>query len=161
MSVEFLDTEQVSYDVQADTLMAAAETFSQMDEAAKTEWFPRYDYQTTGNELSNATITVGTRITMPHWSGYSSASQAEKDEWDRFFAALQAHEQGHLDLVMQHLDHVDEPLVGKSVDGAAQVWQSALAALLSASRAYDGQTDHGRNQGTIIDVSVGAPEIDS
>lgn len=161
MSVQFLDTEQVSYAVNADTLTAAAELISQKAEAGKAEWFPRYDYETTGSEISNATITVRTRTTMPQWSRYSSASQAEKDEWDRFFASLQAHEQGHIELVMRHLDHVDEQLVGKSVDGAAEAWQSTLDALLSASREYDSQTDHGRSQGATIDISVGAPMIDS
>jgi hypothetical protein len=84
---------------------------------------------------------------------------ASKGERDRFFAALQAHEQGHIELVAQELAHVDEELVGKSVEGAARAWQSALDALLLASHAYDDQTDHGRNQGAIIDVSVGSTAI--
>jgi Bacterial protein of unknown function (DUF922) len=40
---------------------------------------------------------------MPEWSGYCLAGQQGKEEWDRFFAALQAHEQGHIELVAQEL----------------------------------------------------------
>jgi predicted secreted Zn-dependent protease len=46
---------------------------------------------------------VKTRITMPHWPGYDSAPDADQREWDRFLAALKAHEQGHVDLVLQRL----------------------------------------------------------
>lgn len=157
MSVEFLDTEQLSYDVQADTLMAAAETILRMDEAAKTEWFPRYDYETTGEVLSSAVVTVKTKITMPQWSGYGTACQGEKDEWDRFCLALCTHEQGHIELVVEHLSGIDERLVGNSVDAAERIWATALDSLKSANRAYDRETDHGQNQGAIVDVSVAGP----
>jgi Bacterial protein of unknown function (DUF922) len=101
--------------------------------------------------LSSATVTVGIRMTMPQWIEYGSACQAEKDEWNRFVAALQAHEQGHVDLAVEHLSNIDDRLVGKSVHGAGIAWQRSLDALRSASDAYDRQTDHGRTRGTIID----------
>ena len=161
MSVEFGDTTWISKPVAGTTLAAAAAAISQMIEAAKTEWFPRYSYETTGDVISSAAVTVKTQVTMPSWSGYGMASQAEKDEWDRFCTALRTHEQGHIQLVVDQLSGVDEQLVGKSVDGAAQAWEDALSGLRSASDAYDDTTDHGRNQGTIVDVGVSAPASDS
>jgi predicted secreted Zn-dependent protease len=158
MSLDFSDTEWVSAPVGGTTLAAVAATVSQMQEAAKTEWFPRYVSETTGGLISSVTVTVKTRVTMPDWSGYATVSQAEKDEWDRFCAALRAHEQGHIQLVLDNLSGIDEQLVGKSASDAAQAWSDALAGLKSASDAYDDSTDHGRNQGTTIDISVSPPD---
>lgn len=154
MSVEFSDTEWRVYDVDAESLAAAAQAISQMDEAAETEWFPRYEYTTSGSRLASAAVTVRTSVAMPQWTGFASAPKAEKDEWRRFCAALHAHERGHIDLVVEHLSNIDERLVGKSVSAARRVWEQALAALESASQAYDRRTDHGRNQGTIIEVGI-------
>ncbi len=49
------------------------------------------------------TVHVGWSITMPRWSGYDVATDSAKAEWDRFYAALEAHEMGHLEIVDQHL----------------------------------------------------------
>lgn len=154
VSVEFSNTERISCDMHGDNLAAVAEAISQQDEAGKTEWVPRYDYETTGDNLSSVKVTVGTRITTPLWREYGSAPQAEKDEWDRFLAALETHEQGHVGLVVKYLSNIDSQMVGQSVDGAKREWERALAALQSASNAYDVQSDHGRNQGTTIDISL-------
>jgi Bacterial protein of unknown function (DUF922) len=152
MPVQFNDTEQVCSDVHGTTLVAVATLISQMDEAGKAEWFPTYTL--TADDPPTVSVTVNTRITMPRWVEYGSASQPEKDEWDRFIAALEAHEQGHIDIVKQQLSGIDEQMAGPSPDAAKQIWQNALSDLQSASDNYDAQSDHGRNQGTIIDLSA-------
>lgn len=154
MSVEFSETEWKYEPVQASTLAGVADAISQMEEAAKTEWFPAYKYDTTDEAVSGAVVTVKTKVTMPLWSGYTNVSQGQKDEWDRFMVALRTHEQGHLDLVSEGLSNVDGSLVGLSVNDAKKAWADALDALRSASDAYDAATDHGRNEGTIIDAGV-------
>ncbi|HKE36334.1 MAG TPA: DUF922 domain-containing protein [Candidatus Baltobacteraceae bacterium] len=153
MSVEFDDTEWASQSVDGSTLATVAQTIAGMTEAGKTEWFPSYVTSTTADVVSDATVTVKTKVTLPQWSSYGSASQSEQTEWDRFCGALRAHEQGHLDLVTQQLSDVDQQMIGQSSAGADSAWKSSLAALTSASDTYDTSTDHGRNQGTIINVS--------
>jgi Bacterial protein of unknown function (DUF922) len=152
MGVEFADTERINVDGHGSTLSAVAAAISQQDEAGKAEWFPTYALRDGG-----VNVTVKTRITMPQWSEYDSACQAEKDEWDRFISALEAHEQGHVDLVKEHLSKIDEQMAGQSPDAAKRLWLNALSDLQSASDSYDAETDHGRNQGTIIDLSVVPP----
>jgi predicted secreted Zn-dependent protease len=154
MSVDFRDTEWRVVDVDATSLSAAAEAISQMNEAAETEWFPSYEYKTTAGRLADVAVTVRIRVTMPQWTGYALAPKEEKDEWDRFCAALHEHERGHIDLVVQHLSGVDERLVGTSEVTAKREWERALAALNSASQSFDRETNHGRNQGTIININV-------
>jgi predicted secreted Zn-dependent protease len=155
MSVDFGDPERVYSDVHGTTLAAVASVIAQQDEAGKAEWFPTYTLSS--DDPPSAAVKVKTRITMPRWREYGSASQPEKDEWDRFFAALLAHEQGHIDLVTQRLSGIDDQMGGQSADAAKQVWANALSDLQSASDSYDVDSDHGRNQGTIIDLSTAAP----
>jgi len=153
MSVEFSDIEWTTYDVSADSLAAAADAMSGLSEAATTEWFPRYEYEADG-ALTSASVTVATKVTMPRWVGWASASAGERTEWDRFCKALRAHEDGHVKLITKHLADVDARLVGKSPIAAQKAWADALSALDAASRAYDQQTDHGRRFGTIIDLDA-------
>jgi len=153
MSIQFIDTEWTTKSVDGSTLVAVAQAISQMDEAAKTQWFPAYTADTADGALASVAVTVMTKVTMPQWSGYANASQPEKDEWDRFCAALRAHEQGHLDLVTSQLSGIDERLVGCSTSDASAAWTNALGELTSASNDYDASTDHGRSQGTVIDTS--------
>jgi predicted secreted Zn-dependent protease len=137
-------------DVHGATLADIAGAIAQQDEAAKTEWCPTYTVS--GGDQPTATVTVSIKITMPRWVEYSSASQAEKDEWDRFFAALLEHEQGHVDLVNQQLSGIDAQLAAGFPDDVGPTWETALNQLQSASDNYDTETDHGANQGTTINV---------
>lgn len=157
MPVNFADPERASYPLDGDSLASVAQLVSQKDEAAKTEWFPTYTYELNGSVLSSVTVTVATRITMPEWTTCGSASQPEKDEWDSFLRALESHEQGHLDLVRQHLSDIDEQMAGQSLNEAASIWSGALSDLEMASDDYDRQSDHGRNQGTVINLDVVTP----
>jgi predicted secreted Zn-dependent protease len=160
VSTEISDAEQESYDLRGASLADVAEEIALKDEAAQTEWFPQYSFTTTGQQLATADVTVKMRITMPRWPGYDSAPAADQSEWDRFLAALQVHEQGHVDLVLQHLSNIDEQLVGQSPTAARGVWDETLGALKSASDSYDRETNHGRNQGTIIAASGITPSAD-
>jgi predicted secreted Zn-dependent protease len=156
MSVIFHDTEWRVYDVDAGTLASAAAFVSGRTEAARTEWSAHYACITERGRLVSTTVTATIRITMPRWNGFASASAAEQREWRRFVDALRDHEQGHLDLVVRHLSDVDQRLIGRTTANAESAWRRALAALDAATKEYDRETDHGRRQGTSIDVSVGA-----
>jgi len=151
----FLPTQQVMRDVVGTSLADVAALIAQEHESAKTEWVPRYVAETAGETVSSATVTVETKITMPRWRGYTTATEPERREWDRFWTALQAHELGHVDLARSHMCVVDSALIGETLDSARQKWSDALDALRNASDAYDQDTDHGRTQGTVIDVSAG------
>ena len=149
------DPERVAYDVSAPTLAEAARVIGEMDEAGRAEWWPDLRYETQDGVLTSVTVTVTTRITMPRWPEYTSAARPCREEWDRFWVALGHHEDGHITLVRQHLDGLHRNLRGRSEAEAQQAWSDALSGLATASQTYDAQTDHGRNQGTVIDVSVG------
>jgi predicted secreted Zn-dependent protease len=127
-----------------------------MAEAGKAEWWPQFQYDSDDGIVSSVTVAVPQRKTMPHWQGYDSASQPMRDEWDRFWRALDDHEQGHFNLVISHLANVDQVLVGQPVGQVQRVFNDIVAALDAASSAYDAQTSHGLTQGTTIDLDVEA-----
>ena len=154
MSVEFPSTEWSYYQVYGATLQEAAAAIAHEAEAGKAEWFPHIDYKFDDHgHLSDVSITVPTRVTLPDWSGYSSARPAEQHEWDRFRYALTTHENGHIDLVQTHLAGLDSRMVGEAKSHGLALYQEALDGLNAASRAYDSQTNHGRNNGTMIDIT--------
>jgi predicted secreted Zn-dependent protease len=155
VSIDFSATEWVSYDVAGTTLADAAAAIAHLPEAGQTEWWPHYDFQTDEHgHVTDVTLAVATRVTLPNWSGHQSASAAEQREWDRFAAALQAHEQGHLELVVSHLNGLDQQMLGVPHDHAQGIYHHAQQQLQAASDAYDQQTNHGQSTGTVIDLSV-------
>jgi predicted secreted Zn-dependent protease len=158
VTVQIHSPEVHLYDVPGHTLTEAATVISSMAEAGKAEWWPQYSYESQNEVVSSVTVTVAQRKTMPRWHGYSNASQPVRDEWDRFWRALDAHEQGHFDLVTSYLANVDHVLVGQSVSDVQRVFNDAVAALNSASTGYDAQTSHGVTQGTTIDLNVEAAQ---
>jgi predicted secreted Zn-dependent protease len=154
MSTRFPETEWTTYDVAEESLADAASEVSRLPEAATTEWFPHFASTTVGGRLAQVDVEVPTRVTMPRWIGYTNASPVDRREWDRFCAALRAHEQRHLDLVREHLREVESHLVGQTPAAAAARWTKVLDALDAASRTLDRTTDHGRAAGTILDVAL-------
>jgi predicted secreted Zn-dependent protease len=144
------------YDVPGNTLSEVATVIAAMAEAGKAEWWPELAYEGSDGLVCAVNVTVQQRKTMPYWQGYSDATQPMKDEWDRFWRALDAHEQGHFDLVRTHLENVDQLLVGQPVADVQRVFNDVVAALDAASSAYDAYTSHGLNQGTSIDLDAEA-----
>jgi len=157
MSISIGAIEWSTYSVSGQTLADVAAALAHLPEAGHTTWPATFDYAADGNGvITSATVTVRRCITLPQWDGHSSATAAAQTEWDRFAAALQAHETGHSDLVEQYLQYLDQHLVGQPATQAQSIFDNALSALQAASDAYDQQTNHGQSTGTVIDTSVDA-----
>jgi predicted secreted Zn-dependent protease len=145
-----------TYTVDAGTLEEAAQQIEQREEAGETKWNPTY--KTTLDENGNvasATVDVEITVTLPKWPGATKLNKAARAEWERFFKALKAHEQRHVNLARQKLKDLAEKLVGKSPADAEESFQKAVDDLQKSSDDYDEISDHGRNEGTIIDTSAG------
>jgi predicted secreted Zn-dependent protease len=145
-----------TYTVDAGTLEEAAQQIEEREEAGETKWHPTY--KTTLDEdgnVASATIDVEITVTMPKWPGAAKLNKAARAEWERAFKALKAHEQRHVNLVREKLKGLAEKLVGKSPADAEKTFQDAVDDLKKSSDDYDDISDHGRNEGTIIDASAG------
>jgi predicted secreted Zn-dependent protease len=143
-----------SYAIDAATLAEAAQAIRGRKEAGLAEWNPQLSYKDVDGVITEAKVTATPTVTLPKWPGAAKAGKAAQAEWSRFSQALAEHEQGHVDLVHQHLGGLGAKLVGKTVAEAQAAFDAATTALQAASDQYDAKTDHGRNTGTVIELAV-------
>jgi predicted secreted Zn-dependent protease len=142
-----------THDVHGHNLEAVAQAIQAMTEAGQTKWMPTYHAQQwDGQTIARAQVDVQVLVTMPHWVESAQAPAAEQAEWERFLTALHTHEQGHIDIVNTYLENADTLLEGVDEQTAASQWQANLDALQAASDQYDAGNDHGRNEGTTINL---------
>jgi len=155
--------EWIAYDVHGTTLMEVDEVISAMPEAGRCDWSESSYSLAWGDDgkVSEVEAVIRYRVTMPTWVEVDEAPQAAQDEWWRFWSALEGHEQGHVDLVNEHIAGVDEKMLGTSEAGAKKAWDDAFDAINRASKAYDDSTKNGQNTGTILDLDAGVPVEES
>ena len=60
-------------------------------------------------------VTWLTTFTLPEWSFPDNLSQNERNEWNRFLAALTVHEQGHKAIYEEFMPKVKMSVVGQTV----------------------------------------------
>src|SRR5262245_18672838 len=123
--------------------------------------------------VSGGTVTNNCAITMPNLRSASALSSAAQREWRRFLAAVETHENGHVDSYFPEAEAIARALNGMSVTGTGRnetAAQRAAAANLNAqitrqygrsqleaianAATYDSRTRHGATQGAVLDVSI-------
>src|SRR3954447_15504986 len=112
---EFSASVRTSCHVAGASLREVADAIAHLPEAGRTSWSPTYALESDGNAIvTAATVRCGFEITMPVWPEYTTASAAARCEWDRWWRALEAHEQGHVDVVTAVFAGVDGQMLGAS-----------------------------------------------
>jgi hypothetical protein len=149
-----------SYAVSASSLADVVGVIGGRDEAGHVGWVPTMDFHQTDGTIDSVTINVSIDLEMPAWSPPASMLPKARAEWTRWYAALRAHEQGHIDLVHQLFDGLARRILGTSVATGQRLFATAKASLAAKSRAYDARTGHGTRQGTVMDVSIEQREVD-
>ncbi|MFN8518229.1 MAG: DUF922 domain-containing protein [Chloroflexota bacterium] len=148
------------YEVVASTLADVAAAIGGRPEAGQVSWAPSLDFHQTDGIIDSVTISVAIELQMPSWAPPSTMLPKARAEWSRWYAALRAHEQGHIDLVHQLFDGQAARMLGKPVATGQRLFAGAKASLATKSRAYDARTGHGIRQGTVMDVAIEQREID-
>jgi hypothetical protein len=149
-----------SYRVNASSLADVVADIGGRDEAGHVGWVPTLDFHQTDGTIDTVTINVSIDLEMPAWSPPSKMLPKARAEWTRWYAALRAHEQGHIDLVHEAFDGLAARILRQPVDRGQRLFASAKTSLATKSRAYDGRTGHGIKQGTVMDVSIEQRELD-
>jgi hypothetical protein len=149
-----------SWPVAASSLAEAADAISAQDEAGRVGWSLDMKYTASRGPIDSVAITAAITLEMPDWTPPPAMLPRAKAEWERWYAALRAHEQGHIDLVHAHFDGLAKRMLGCSPGKGRAMFEAAKATLSQDSAAYDKSTDHGRNAGTVMDVSIERREID-
>jgi hypothetical protein len=148
------------YPVAATSLEDVSNQISGRDEAGHCGWVESMDFRQTGGKITAIVVTVTIDVEMPSWTPPPSMLPKAKAEWDRWYAALLAHEAGHVKLVHDHFDGLASEILGKSPRKGRNLFNNAKAALSKASKAYDKKSGHGTKAGTIIDTGIESREID-
>lgn len=116
-------------------------------------------------------IRTGIEVKISAWTAPKSASQAQKDEWNRAAAGTLVHEDGHDAIFTKYATRYEVDVDGMTGEGASE--SAAFNALIkkvndkmradsvaqvakaqAESDAYDVTTTHGTTQGAVLDQTV-------
>lgn len=131
------------------------------DYHATTSWriSYRYRYAFSADECRVTSRKVHTKIVYlyPSWTPPAEASQALRDKWTNYFAALESHEEGHGRTGRITARRVDR-MIGRAAATSCPALEKQITR--SANRLfkrgnamdvrYDAETDHGATQGAIF-----------
>jgi hypothetical protein len=147
-----------TYVVPGSTLAAAKRWLrrNRRDRWGLTRWGPQLTvHRMCQGRVNNVTVRVPITIQLPRWSGFGQAGPNSQAEWQRMFDALSSHEQGHVDIAHQHFDgDLAESLLGKTRQGATNLFNAAVASAGVESRGYDEATDFGALDGVDLDTTI-------
>ena len=141
------------------SLRTVATAIAARTEAGSEKSAPSQDTETAtpdgGTEkVTAARVTVKVDVELPSWSDKSSATANQQKEWDRFFKAITAHEDGHVALDKTAYADVHAKMVGKTPADADKKVDDAEAKAKTDNDTYDNNNDHGVKQGTGINPNI-------
>jgi hypothetical protein len=137
------------------TLRQAAEAVAARPEAGLTLTSPVLNMAPPPKWPTHVQVIVGQAVQLPEWDGKASATQNQRNEWDRFKAAITAHEAGHVstDVKAYANAHVKIKAKPTRAEGEAE-FETISTQADTDNDAFDARTDHGRNQGTNINPNI-------
>jgi hypothetical protein len=103
-----------------------------------------------------ANVTVTETRSLPNWVQRGSPTPEQTAEWNRFRAAVVAHEQHHLDIDKGFFKDVHAKCIGVSETRATARLDQVDEAANTANKKFDQQTTYGQKPepGTTIDTTV-------
>lgn len=124
-----------------------------------TNWYVswRYQYNNTGSGCAIASVATSVKVTMtlPRWRNEGSANSATRQQWARYLAALEQHEQGHRRHGVEAAHEVDHAIASMPPAADCDTLGSHANALGTSilrkynqrDLDYDRETRHGVTQG--------------
>jgi hypothetical protein len=105
---------------------------------------------TAAGRLRIVSITVNETLLMPVWTNRDERPPAEQREWDRFHAALLAHEREHIEIDRRVFANLHRACLRQTIARMNELIDEAVALADQQNRDFDTTTAHGRNTGTRI-----------
>lgn len=111
-----------------------------------------------GGGLRDATISLSLVVHLPDWQEREQAPVALQRSWDRFLTALTKHEEGHVEISIQHATALRNELAALTPEASCQELTAkfqdranlAQARMDRAQADYDEKTQHGIKQGCVL-----------
>jgi hypothetical protein len=136
------------------TLRQAAEAVGARDEAGAEKATPDLVAADNGTRMVHAQVTVGIGVVLPEWDGKASATPNQRAEWDRFKAAITAHEAAHVEIDKTSFANAHAKILSKkTLAESYEQYDTIIAQAKAANDAFDGDA-HGR-PATNINPNIG------
>lgn len=118
-------------------------------------WAYAYRQNGGGCAAGQAEVLVEIHILLPEWEPPRQAPEALVSKWDEFRRALRAHEEGHGQIAVEAAEQIYEALSNLPVyptcegleKAADELGENLLESHRRREKAYDAESNHGRNQG--------------
>lgn len=145
-----------SFSVKAKKLSDVKEELQSKGEWGKFSWSLDYsiDNDANGNAVK-VRLTVGYDIEMPKWPAYKHQTQQVKDSWDEMWRALKKHENGHLSIFEENVERLKNEFEALNETKGGEIKKKnndAVKEIQKKQDEYDVKTDHGKNQGVILNI---------
>lgn len=130
---------------------------------AHTDWRVTWNYRYApipgGCRVHSVSVSLDIRYFLPRWQPAQGVSEDLKFQWNRYFTALAAHEEGHADIGRRAAREIEEALsaLGQGLScGSIQAAADAAARKIldryrEEESRYDAATKNGRTQGAYLD----------
>ena len=127
------------------TLRQAAEAVAARPEAGATITQPFLNMAPDGRWPTHVQVTVTQVVVLPEWDGKASATQNQRNEWDRFKAAITAHENGHVATDVKAFANAHVKIKAKKSRPEGETEFDTIATQSDTDNgSFDAKTDHGR-----------------
>ncbi|MFH1475833.1 MAG: DUF922 domain-containing protein [Chloroflexota bacterium] len=134
---------QSSYTVSG-TLRQAAEAVGARKEAGATDMTPDLVAADNGTRMVHAQVTVDLAVVLPEWDGKAAATQNQRAEWDRFKAAITAHEAAHVEIDRTSFANAHTRILAKKTLAESYTeYETIITQADTANKVFDGDA-HGR-----------------
>jgi Domain of unknown function (DUF4157)/Bacterial protein of unknown function (DUF922) len=100
--------------------------------------------------IYEADVVVTETKAMPVWTELAQQCEPVQKEWNRFYQALDAHENGHISIDEKAFANAHRQLLGKSESAADTTFNNIYSQANTDNTKYDGDTQHGLTQGTKV-----------
>ena len=129
---------------------------------AYTAWWVNWNYRwwesSTECRLTAVTTRMRVSFTLPEWDQYDRGSLALKQQWDRYYRALYAHEKGHRDFGLRAAREIEQVIwnvgrretCGQLEREANAAAQATLDHYIRLEKQYDIETAHGAATGAVF-----------
>ena len=145
------------FNLNADCLEDALDAISKNKEWGRFEGSLDWDSKgdAAGN-CSSVTVTAKYTITMPSWPALSKQPKECQEEWNRMWAALRKHEDGHLAVFEKGVADLVKKLTALKQgthDDVSKIGQQALDSIQAGHNQYDSKTKHGQSEGVSLTIA--------
>ena len=162
IKIEITDVTMIYYEITGSTANELREEMNKLGPLdltdglcydARTDWYVSWTWPGYGKsecDLSKTNVNYDIKVTVPVWKPKSDIDPALVDRWNHYMNSLALHEQGHVDIIVDHYLKVKDAIQAATCDTAEQAAQEVSEELRSLNEVYDRETQHGNLQGAVF-----------